>query len=222
METPQDSPRWQGLKLRVASALPLVAVVLLCVYEGGMIFFALVIAAALLMIKEWEGITANQAAWFKWIGYPAVILPCACLAWLRTHPTPEMGLYLVIYLIATIAATDIGAYFIGKRYGKHKLVPVISPNKTWEGLGGGVACAVVVTVLALPSPLVFSLSQRIVLGLVIALLAQAGDIGESWLKRNAGVKDSGSIIPGHGGLLDRVDGYLLTVPMFALLTSIIL
>jgi phosphatidate cytidylyltransferase len=118
--------------------------------------------------------------------------------------------WLLIVLLGT-AACDTGAYFVGSTLGRHKLIPHISPGKTWEGLAGGVLGAVVAAV-ALSGPLRLDVWQAVVLGLMVCAAAVSGDLCESLLKRAAGVKDSGTLIPGHGGILDRVDSYLFVLP----------
>jgi phosphatidate cytidylyltransferase len=114
-------------------------------------------------------------------------------------------LYLVLF--ATFAS-DSAAYFTGRAFGRHKLAPGISPGKTWEGTIGGVAGAIIIALLfTLNTPLQLPLSygQAIILGALISIGGQLGDLAESLLKRNTGVKDSGTLMPGHGGLLDRMD-----------------
>jgi len=103
-------------------------------------------------------------------------------------------------------STDIGAYFVGRKFGRRKLAPAVSPNKTWAGLYGGIAAAAVlaggwVLLLDLEPPLYL-------LAPLFAVMAQAGDLFESWMKRQAGIKDSGDWLPGHGGIFDRLDGLL--------------
>ena len=139
------------------------------------------------------------------------------------------GSHPVFFLVAVIAGTDIGGYFTGKSIGGPKLAPRISPNKTWSGLIGGTALAGLFGTLFLISPLSplitdvsanqthLTMLAIIALSTVFAPIAQAGDLLESWLKRNRHVKDSGRLIPGHGGLLDRVDGYLTVAPLAALM-----
>jgi phosphatidate cytidylyltransferase len=114
------------------------------------------------------------------------------------------GVDLTLWTLAIVWATDIGAYFAGRRFGGPKLAPVLSPNKTWSGLIGGVAAAVIVGV-GLSHLLHVALRLAVCAG-VLAIAAQAGDIYESGMKRRAGVKDSGRILPGHGGVMDRLDG----------------
>lgn len=122
------------------------------------------------------------------------------------------GHVLLISLAVVVAACDIAAYFTGRRIGGPRLAPRISPNKTRSGAAGGILGAVIACLAVIP---LVSLSpvQAVVGGVVIAILAQTGDLFESALKRNLGVKDSGNLIPGHGGFLDRFDGYLLTLPV---------
>jgi phosphatidate cytidylyltransferase len=151
------------------------------------------------------------------IGVALVGLPAVALVWLRS--IPELGLDLVLWLLIVVWSTDTAAYVVGRRVGGPRLAPSISPGKTWSGLSGGVigaSLASVITAWALGS-------ERLVhaagLGALFAILAQLGDLAESALKRRAGVKDSGSLIPGHGGVLDRVDGFLLTAPALALLVG---
>ena len=129
---------------------------------------------------------------------------------------------LVLWAMVVTWATDIGAYAAGRAIGGPKLAPAISPNKTWAGLAGGVAAAALFGWL-IASTEILALGQPFVLlGGLMAVLAQAGDLYESWEKRRAGVKDSGAILPGHGGVLDRIDGLLpvvlatLAVPMAGL------
>jgi phosphatidate cytidylyltransferase len=118
--------------------------------------------------------------------------------------------WLLLVLLGT-AACDTGAYLVGSLTGKHKLIPHISPGKTWEGLAGGVLGAVVAAV-AFSGLLALSLPQAIALGLLVCAAAVSGDLCESLLKRAAGVKDSGHLIPGHGGILDRIDSILFVLP----------
>ncbi len=150
------------------------------------------------------------------IGLLYVSLPMAYLS--RIAFGPEGYDYRRIFaLLFLIWASDIGAYAVGKTFGKHKMAPQISPGKTWEGWAGGFVLTLVVgwaLGFMLPD---MPLTHRLVAAGVVAVFAPLGDLAESMLKRSVGVKDSGSILPGHGGLLDRFDAFLLVLPVLALL-----
>tara|TARA_A100001037_G_scaffold284867_1_gene291651 strand:- start:671 stop:1495 length:825 start_codon:yes stop_codon:yes gene_type:complete len=140
------------------------------------------------------------------------------------------GVAITIYLITLIAGIDTGAYFAGRSVGGPKLAPSISPNKTWAGLIGGTIAAGFVGLVFFYMP-VLGGNDIIIFGTfgsgavgalaiscIIAPIAQFGDLMESWIKRRRGLKDSGNLIPGHGGILDRIDGYLTTAPLVALIS----
>ncbi|HXF93166.1 MAG TPA: phosphatidate cytidylyltransferase [Nitrospiraceae bacterium] len=133
---------------------------------------------------------------------------------LRTRAL-DGGEFLVFFVVLTTWAGDTGAYYVGTLFGRRKLTPTISPNKTVEGLIGGVACSVLTAFGArawfLPS---LTTVDCVALGLLMAGVGLAGDLVESALKRSAGVKDSGGLLPGHGGMLDRLDSLLFTAPAF--------
>ena len=126
--------------------------------------------------------------------------------------TFKQGLYFLIFIFFVILLTDIGAYYFGVRYGKHKLSPVISPKKSVEGAVAGGLCAIIVG-LIIGKLIGISLYHSFVLALIVTVMAQLGDLSESLIKRDAGVKDSGNSLPGHGGFLDRADSYLFSVPV---------
>ncbi|MEY8199648.1 MAG: phosphatidate cytidylyltransferase [Colwellia sp.] len=128
------------------------------------------------------------------------------------------GAQLLMYLFMLVWSADVGAYFVGKSLGKHKLMPNVSPGKTIEGFLGGVVCAAILTVIVGVS-LQWS-SDKFITALLVTLLITSisvlGDLTESMFKRQVGVKDSGTILPGHGGILDRIDSLTATAPVFAL------
>ena len=149
------------------------------------------------------------------IAYSYLVLPLVALIWLRNDP--ELGRAAIFWLLATVWAIDICAYFSGRFIGGPKLAPSISPKKTWAGLVGGMAGAAAIGVITslwigAGSPALLAL-----IGIGMTVLEQAGDFFESALKRRAGVKDSGTLIPGHGGILDRVDGLVAVAAGAALL-----
>lgn len=122
------------------------------------------------------------------------------------------GLGYVVFLFTTILLTDTGCYYFGKKFGKHKLAPIISPNKTIEGAIGGTICGLL-GALIVGHFINLAIYHCIILGLLCTFFAQIGDLCESLIKRDAGVKDSGSTLPGHGGFMDRADSYILTIPV---------
>ncbi len=118
----------------------------------------------------------------------------------------DQGRELLAFVILVVFATDTGAYFVGKAFGKRKMAPSISPGKTWEGFAGGIATALIASwVLSNLLFLDYTFTRILVMGLSIAVIGVVGDLGESWIKRLSGAKDSGGIIPGHGGIMDRLD-----------------
>lgn len=137
------------------------------------------------------------------------------LALLLVRDRPETGVLFTLWTLATVWMTDIGAYSAGRAIGGPKLMPAVSPSKTWAGLIGGVVLA---SLFAAFLHRAYGLPLRLTLATpVLAVAAQAGDLYESWLKRRAGVKDSGDLLPGHGGMLDRLDGLVPVAPLAALL-----
>jgi phosphatidate cytidylyltransferase len=125
----------------------------------------------------------------------------------------EHGLFWTIFVFVCIWASDSGAYFVGSKLGKHPLWPQISPKKSVEGSIGGIIISMLAAyILALSAPDLVSLSTAVILGLIIAVVGQLGDLIQSAYKRVKGVKDSGTLLPGHGGVLDRVDSWLIVFP----------
>lgn len=148
-----------------------------------------------------------------------LVLACAWLAAVYLLSFPRGGLLLVVMVII-VAATDIGAYFAGTHFGRHKLAVRVSPAKTWEGFWGGMACALILAIAlwsGIPSQLAHvSLGAVITVVLSTAVASVVGDLTVSMVKRESGVKDSGAMLPGHGGVLDRLDSLCSAAPVFAL------
>ena len=132
----------------------------------------------------------------------------------------EHGRWLLLLGIAIVVLADVGGYIAGNRFGKHKLAPIVSPGKTWEGFAGGIFFQLLLIAgLATVFPQL-ALSSLFILVIPEALYSVLGDLFESMLKRHSGVKDSSQLLPGHGGLLDRIDGIMAALPLFALLLSL--
>lgn len=131
------------------------------------------------------------------------------------------GAWLVLFVIFAAWAADTGAYLVGRKWGSHKLAPNISPGKSWEGMWAGFGSSVAMSILmgaALDMPWV----HRLILGIAIGVSSLVGDLAESLIKRDIGIKDFGSILPGHGGILDRFDGLLFAAPLFYYYVSLVL
>lgn len=245
--------RRSDLGVRVVWGIAMILVALACLWLGGLAFWALAAAAAMLMLQEWAGLMRVRRSWLACLVFAVPLLyacpilggvdrnavalvvtgamlvglsgsgrlgagllyaglPALSLLYLRDQP---QGLALALWTLASVWATDIGAYFAGRAIGGPKLAPAISPNKTWAGLIGGVTAAAAVGAL-----LVFAMglpTRLALLGGLMAVLAQIGDLYESWLKRRADVKDSGRLLPGHGGVLDRLDGLVPVAVLVAVL-----
>ena len=200
------------LAVRTLSGLAMIALALAAVVAGGNLFAVLVAAIATAMFYEWTRIVRGWGTGWNVSGFFYALLPALALLWIRERDA--QGLFLVIWALLVTWSTDIGAYAFGRAFGRTKLAPSISPGKTVAGLYGGVAAATLIGgAWALASDLGRAL---LVLAPLFALTAQAGDLFESWMKRRAGVKDSGTWLPGHGGILDRLDGLVPVAVLTAL------
>jgi phosphatidate cytidylyltransferase len=200
------------LVIRSLTGAVLIAAALVASFAGGNVFAYAVAAVATAMFYEWTRIVRGWgAAWYA-SGFIYALLPALALLWIRERDAHGLELLLWVFLVTW--STDIGAYFVGRAIGKHKLAPSISPGKTVEGLFGGMAVAAFVGSawvlgMGLGTPL-------LLLAPLFAVAAQAGDLFESRMKRRAGVKDSGTWLPGHGGVLDRLDGLVPVAVLTAL------
>ncbi|HEY1299117.1 MAG TPA: phosphatidate cytidylyltransferase [Stellaceae bacterium] len=161
--------------------------------------------------------SAAEPGWAA-LGTLWVALPCVSLVWLAGAPAG--GRTTLLWLLAVVWATDIGAYVFGRVLGGPRLAPRWSPHKTWAGLAGGIACAALAGAGTAQVLAISPAARLILLSAALAVVGQLGDLAESLAKRRFGVKDSSALIPGHGGLLDRLDGLLAVVPTVALLTLI--
>jgi len=216
------------LGVRTLSAIAMLAVAGVALWLGGYAWTALVLAVAAVVLFEWRGLVGGFAldrrdrALWNLGGILYIGLAAAMLLFLRNGLGPMgVGAELVLLILLPVIATDIGAYFAGRAIGGPKIAPMISPSKTWAGLGGGMIAAGIVLmassgILDDGTVATGSLPGYFLVGAAIAVIAQGGDFFESWMKRKAGVKDSSHLIPGHGGLFDRVDGLLAVCFVFGL------
>lgn len=206
--------RTSDLPVRIASALAMVTIAGVAAWLGGIWFDAFIVVVALATLFEfsrliWRG--ASGAGWrIVGLGFGLVYISAA--AWILMGFPIEV----VLGVLGVVIATDTGAYFTGRSIGGPKIAPRISPSKTWAGLFGGMAAAGIISLGFFYSNVgerAFSLMGlgAVAVGAGLAILAQCGDFFESWLKRRARMKDSSNLIPGHGGVLDRVDGILPVV-----------
>ena len=181
--------------------------VLLCVACGwwGISFFWLTVLPG-----------RQQPVWALLCGVPALVPAFLALARIQISVRGfARGPEMVLWMLLMVFAADIGAYFAGRRFGRHKLAPRVSPGKTWEGAIGGLAA---VAVVALVGALHFGLPVAAVIafGCAVGVFSVIGDLTESMFKRAAGLKDSGNLLPGHGGVLDRIDSVTAAAPLYAL------
>ena len=177
------------------------------------------VTACLALIVVYLARDRGHAAWLG-AGAIYVLLPCWSLLWLRSDA--ENGLLLLLWIFFVVWASDIGAFAVGRTVGGPKLLPSVSPQKTWSGLAGGMISAAVVAVLFVGflDEWNGNLNHYAATGFfaaIVGAIGQFGDMVESRIKRLFGVKDMGTLIPGHGGLFDRVDGLMFVAPAIALL-----
>jgi phosphatidate cytidylyltransferase len=188
------------LAIRTLTGAILVLIALLAAYVGEDLFALLVAMVATAMFYEWTRIVRGWGFGWYVSGFYYALLPALALLWVREHG----GFDLLLWAFIVTWSTDIGAFFAGRRFGKRKLAASISPNKTMEGLYGGMAAA---TLCGGAWALGAGLGKPLLaFPPLLAIAAQMGDLFESWMKRRAGIKDSGNWLPGHGGFLDRLDG----------------
>ena len=192
------------LAIRTIAGIVMILVTLAAAIQGGYTFAILAAAAATAIFYEWTRIVRGWGASWYLGGFAYALAAAIALLWIRDRA--DNGLALLLWVFIIVWMVDIGGYFAGRAIGGPKLAPAISPNKTWAGLYGGVAAST----LAGGGWAVFTGLPLILLLLapLFAVAAQGGDLFESWMKRRAGIKDSGDWLPGHGGVFDRLDGLL--------------
>ena len=205
-----------SLLVRTLSSLVLAPIVLAAVYFGGYAFWVFLIVASILSFMEWGRMcrsvntrNTNERGSWNWFipGFLYILVAMASLYWLRLPE--DSGQIMLFWLFALVWSADTGAYLAGSTIGGPKFAPKVSPKKTWAGFIGALISAGIVGAVSgyilNDGSIAISL---VICSVVIGGLSQLGDLLESYAKRHFGVKDSGAIIPGHGGILDRIDGLM--------------
>lgn len=209
------------LKTRIISGVVLAPPCLLATWLGGFWLVLMILAFMGLALWEWWKLSwhlKSKSERVIFLGGVLYILMAGFAFY--TLGKPEWD-HAVFAILGMVVCSDTGAYFAGKFYGGPRLFPAISPNKTWAGVGGAMGGAILAAFLCwLMGIHIQSLWFVLIGGAVIGVAGQAGDLLESWAKRLAGVKDAGQIIPGHGGVLDRVDSLMLATPVFWLISGL--
>lgn len=216
------------LGVRTSSAIVMVSVCGLLLYFGRPWWTIFVAALALLVYYEWVKLviafTHSMISRVLWLAFGIVYVGTAAVGLNELRGDADAGGFDVLQVIGAVIAVDVGAYFAGRNIGGPKIAPKLSPSKTWSGLiGGGVAASLFLGFFITnqyrwnpwacdfaPTCAVSwdNAKASMIIGFLVAVIAQAGDFFESWMKRKAGVKDSGRLLPGHGGVFDRVDGLI--------------
>ena len=195
----------EELLIRSISALLIVPVVIGILFLGFPYFNILIFLACLILLREYFYL-CNKSPFWMVLGAVYIIPPCFALTHLRALEI--IGFETVLFLFITVWAADIGAFAFGRLLKGKKLAPKISPNKTWSGFFGGVICSLIIGVILAFIFRKNNIGTYALISFTIGVISQLGDLLESWVKRVFNKKDTGTLIPGHGGLLDRVDGLL--------------
>ncbi len=202
----------KGVSLTFTMQCLIVLYAIISLYFYGVVNFIFLGIGALITIAV-AFLNKNSAKWAL-IGLIYALIPAVSLLWLRSSSSD--GGYIVLWAMIIVWSMDTGGYFAGKNIGGPKMAPKISPNKTWSGLaGGGILAMITGSAAAYYFEFGVSLWQIALISGFLAIWSQIGDLYESSLKRRFNVKDSGAIIPGHGGIMDRVDGVVFVIPLVA-------
>jgi len=214
-----------NLAVRAAAALVMAPLALAVTWWGGWPFVVFWMAAGIVVFIEWTALTvhssAGGAAWvgrrWLWILAGLVYAVLLVLATVVLRLDSTAGLVGILFLFAVVWMTDVAAYFAGRALQGPKLWPKVSPNKTWSGAIGGAVAGTAGGVAVAAAGGFGAIAAVVAVAFILSLVSQAGDLAESALKRRFGVKDASLLIPGHGGLLDRLDGFAAAVVVAALL-----
>jgi phosphatidate cytidylyltransferase len=192
-----------NLVLRIVSAAVLAPLAIFAAYLGGWPFALFWALAAIAVLWEWTKLVAGLSWIIAGIGYAGVMLAAPMVL----RHDAEFGFLAMVLLFAIVWTTDILGYFAGRAIGGPKLLPAISPKKTWSGAIAGTLAAMIVAVVVAAFFGTFNSAALAIVALFLSVVAQLGDLLESWIKRQFGAKDASQLIPGHGGVMDRLDGF---------------
>jgi len=192
-----------NLVLRILSAAVLAPVAICVAYLGGSSFAVFWAIAAIAVLWEWTKLVTGPGWTVAGVGYAGVMLAAPII--LRSDA--QLGFLAMLLLFAIVWTTDIFGYFAGRAFGGPKLMPAVSPKKTWSGAIAGALGAMIVAVLLANQFGSFNRVAIASLALLLSVMSQLGDLLESWVKRQFGAKDASHLIPGHGGVMDRLDGF---------------
>ncbi len=208
----------ENTKQRVISSLIMAPLALYAIFYSKNFFIFLSIAIAMMMTVEWLDMTRREENQTKWraIGLFYILIPIYSVIKIRMLDNSS----ILFWMFAVIWATDIFAFFAGRSLGGPKIAPDISPNKTWSGLAGGVIASMLIGLLSSFMFAAGGILFFVTISMFLSLLEQGSALLESKFKSIFGVKDSGSIIPGHGGVLDRLDGLMLVAPVVLFLITV--
>jgi phosphatidate cytidylyltransferase len=202
--------------LRVMSGAAMAVVAVLLTIYGGILFELFWVSAGAVIFWEWFNLVVSADRRTKWLVAGVVYAGAAAFCPMVLRADPDFGLVAIFFLFAVVWMTDIAAYFVGRIFGGPKLWPAVSPNKTWSGALGGLAGAVLAA-FVVASFAALSHRAAIVLAALLSVASQTGDLFESHLKRRFGAKDASHIIPGHGGVMDRLDGFIFAATLATLI-----
>ncbi len=202
--------------LRVMSGAAMAVVAVLLTIYGGILFELFWVSAGAVIFWEWFNLVVSADRRTKWLVAGVVYAGAAAFCPMVLRADPDFGLVAIFFLFAVVWMTDIAAYFVGRIFGGPKLWPAVSPNKTWSGALGGLAGAVLAA-FVVASFAALSHRAAIVLAALLSVASQAGDLFKSHLKRRFGAKDASHIIPGHGGVMDRLDGFIFAATLATLI-----
>jgi phosphatidate cytidylyltransferase len=201
------APRLGNLATRIMSALVLAPIAIGAAYAGGIYFMAFFAFAAAVVLWEWTALVAAASNRLTWMAAGICYAGVLLMAPISLRGDDQFGYSAILFVFGVVWTTDIAAYFSGRAIGGPKLAPSVSPKKTWSGaVGGGISAMIFAAIAARYVP-GSSIPALVVVALMLSTASQIGDLLESAIKRRFGAKDAGRLIPGHGGVMDRLDGF---------------